>query len=417
MDRTVNRIRIAYISNEFPNLTESYVVKEIEVLRRRGIDVLCYSTKRPRSIELPMHFRTFFDETTYLRPFKPLRLIKAAWFAVRLFEPLKDIYLRVLFHGKEGFFARLKGIGHVWQGIYLSLFLKPEGITHIHAHHGYFASFGAMVVSRVLNIPYSITLHGSDLLIDRFYLDLKLNNCKMCFTISDYNRRFLIDRFPSVPPDRVIVRRMGVEETPGRSVLRANMGSGYFVILSVGRLSPVKNYQFLIEACAKLKESNFGFMCLIVGGGQEKTKLQRLIERRGLNREVKLLDVVDRPFVHVFYQIADLVVLTSRSEGIPLVLMEAMRCGRIVLAPEITGIPELVLDGQTGFLYRVGDLQDFLAKVALINEMSKELNEMRNKAREHVIRNYDEATNLERFTNVFLGMMDLRGSRNENSNL
>jgi len=84
----MNRTRVAYIANEFPNLIESCVVKEIEALRHRGVDVLCYSAKRPKPIELPMHFRTYFDKTNYLRPFKPLCLVKAAWCALRLFKPL-----------------------------------------------------------------------------------------------------------------------------------------------------------------------------------------------------------------------------------------------------------------------------------------------------------------------------------------
>jgi len=63
------------------------------------------------------------------------------------------------------------------------------------------------------------------------------------------------------------------------------------------------------------------------------------------------------------------VVLTSRSEGIPLVLMEAMARGRIVLAPAITGIPELVIAGKTGFLYEPGSLQDFVARLLFIRSL------------------------------------------------
>jgi len=70
-----------------------------------------------------------------------------------------------------------------------------------------------------------------------------------------------------------------------------------------------------------------------------------------------------------WYDRADLVVLTSRSEGIPLVLMEAMARGRIVLAPAITGIPELVIAGKTGFLYEPGSLQDFVARLLFIRSL------------------------------------------------
>ena len=69
-------------------------------------------------------------------------------------------------------------------------------------------------------------------------------------------------------------------------------------------------------------------------------------------------------------RLCDLVVLTSRSEGIPLVLMEAMAHGKTVLAPAITGIPELVKDGETGFLYRAGSLEDFIAKIQTHSQLT-----------------------------------------------
>ena len=76
-----------------------------------------------------------------------------------------------------------------------------------------------------------------------------------------------------------------------------------------------------------------------------------------------------RPQLDSLYRRADVVVLTSRSEGIPLVLMEAMARGRIVLAPAITGIPEIVIPGKTGFLYAPGALQDFVAKILFIQKL------------------------------------------------
>jgi glycosyltransferase involved in cell wall biosynthesis len=69
------------------------------------------------------------------------------------------------------------------------------------------------------------------------------------------------------------------------------------------------------------------------------------------------------------YDQADVVVLTSRSEGIPLVLMEAMARGKIVLAPAITGIPELVIAGETGFLYEAGSLEGFVDRLLFIRSL------------------------------------------------
>ena len=402
-------MRIAYIANDFPNLVESYMFKEIVALRRLGVEVHCYSTKKPPADECPAYLQGYLEETKYLRPLKPFLLCKALWLSIRFAKSLRGVYVRVLFRGTEGLVSRLKGLSHVVQGLYFSLLLRSQDLVHIHAHHGYFASFGAMIASLVLKVPYSMTLHGSDLLVHRFYMDLKLGHCKTCFTISEYNKQFLLHQFPSVPAEKIVVRRMGVEtrrRTDTSQPCERN-GTETFTLLSVGRLETVKNHEFLIEACARLKKMNVTFLCLIVGHGKEKRSLQRMIERYGLLPEVKLLDIVDRPFVDLFYRLADLVVLTSRSEGIPVVLMEAMHSGKIVLAPEITGIPELVSDGKTGFLYRSGNLEDFVAKVVRIREMRGRLDAVRQTAREHVVRNFDEAANLEKFTGAFLAMLGL----------
>jgi glycosyltransferase involved in cell wall biosynthesis len=98
----------------------------------------------------------------------------------------------------------------------------------------------------------------------------------------------------------------------------------------------------------------------------------------------------------------DVVVLTSRSEGIPLVLMEAMAYGKTVLAPAITGIPELVHDGETGFLYRPGSLSDFVNKLHMIRSSSPALSGLRRAARQHVLEHFDREKNLAALADLFV---------------
>ena len=104
---------------------------------------------------------------------------------------------------------------------------------------------------------------------------------------------------------------------------------------------------------------------------------------------------------------SDVVVLTSRSEGIPLVLMEAMALGKIVLAPAITGIPELVRAGETGFMYQSGSLQDFVAQLRFIysqmaGDESAGLLEQIKRNAAHIDQNFNRAKNLQSFADLFL---------------
>src|SRR5947207_6605785 len=220
-----------------------------------------------------------------------------------------------------------------------------------------------MVAARMLDVGFSITLHGSDLLVSADYLDCKLQNCQFCVTISEFNRNYILDHY-AIAPDKVAVHRVGIDLNRWPPV-RAQ-ASSMFTLVSAGRLHPIKNQAFLVLACNSLRNAGVHFRCLIAGEGGEREKLQSLIDEFGLGEEVHLLGHASGVQLARLYSEADVVVLTSRSEGIPVTLMEAMSMERVVLAPAITGIPELVTSGETGLLYQPGSMDDFLAKLMAI---------------------------------------------------
>ena len=152
------------------------------------------------------------------------------------------------------------------------------------------------------------------------------------------------------------------------------------------------------------------FECLIAGEGPEREPLESLIRKNGLQERVRLLGHIDRPGMDSLYAHADVVVLTSRSEGIPLVLMEAMIRSRVVVAPAITGIPEIIIPGKTGFLYEPGDLQDFVNRILFLETLlhsedryaRSALHWIQHAARVHVLHNFGRRENLNQFANQFL---------------
>jgi glycosyltransferase involved in cell wall biosynthesis len=260
-----------------------------------------------------------------------------------------------------------------------------------------------MVAARVLGIRFSMTLHGSDLLLHRAYLDLKLQNCAFCLTVSEYNRRFILEHYPQVNPGKLIVQRIGVDSPRwtyrNTEEVRADK---CFILLSVGRLHAVKDHAFLVEVCRRFKDRGLDFLCLIAGEGPERQSLERRIRELTLREEVKLLGHVPRRQLDYYYASAEVVVLTSRSEGIPLVLMEAMALGKTVLAPAITGISELVVDGETGFLYRPGCADDFVARFEAIRQLGSGLRPIHQAARRHVLEHFNRQKNLAAFGDLFL---------------
>jgi colanic acid/amylovoran biosynthesis glycosyltransferase len=391
---------VAYLTNQFPSSVEPYVAQEIQELRRQGV-VVIPSSARQAPIVIHSDLRALAAETLYLQPVRLTLLIYAAILCFVKFPALRDFYKRALLQGSEPLGRRLRALLHTWLGVYYALLIEGSGVKHIHVHHGYFASWIAMVAARVLKIDFSMTLHGSDLLQHRAYLDIKLKHCKFCLTISEFNRRHIHACYPTVPPDKVVVQRMGVDAGV-RAALHPPRENRHLVMFSVGRLHPVKDHAFLVRACRLMKDRDVPFTCVIAGEGPQRAPIEALIESLDLCGDVRLVGHLSGPQLDAYYARSDLVVLTSRSEGIPLVLMEAMAHGKLVLAPAITGIPELVLDGKNGFLYRSGSLEDFAERVELIRNSLSALGPLGRAARQHVLQHFNRETNLAAFCNCFL---------------
>jgi glycosyltransferase involved in cell wall biosynthesis len=408
---------IAYLANQFPSPVEPYVFEEIGELRRRGVQVIPCSARRPDSLR-ESELQSFAAETLYLQPLRVLRVIRASWFCLRRCMVLADILFRVLAQGSEPPARRARALLHTLLGACYALTLQGRGVSHIHVHHGYFASWIAMVAARLLHIDYSLTLHGSDLLLHGAYLDTKLKHCAFCVTVSEFNRNFVLERYPDVGPAKIIVRRLGVSlPCTVTAASRPELELPRLTILAVGRLHPVKDHAFLLHACHELKSCGTDFICLIAGEGPQRPWLEHLIRNLGLEAQVKLLGHLCRQELDACYQLCDLVVLTSRSEGVPLVLMEAMAHGKTVLAPAITGIPELVKHGETGFLYQSGSLDNFVAQIEVIRNSSSALPRLRRAARQHVLEHFDREKNLAALADllVFRTTRKVRQDAHENS--
>jgi glycosyltransferase involved in cell wall biosynthesis len=340
-------------------------------------------------------------------------LLRAMGLCIWRWKRIWPLISRIVLHGSEGPIERMKAVAHTGLGACYAVLLKGSGIEHIHVHHGYLGAWIAMVAARLLGVKFSITLHGSDVLLHGTYLDTKLENSLFCLTVSDYNRNYLLERYPTVEAEKVIMAHLGVEVLEPTDLVAAKTKmNGFFTFLAVGRLHAVKDHAFLVRACAQLQMSGVPFECLIAGDGPEWRNLALLINKCELQERVTLLGHVAHKNMNSWYDRADVIVLTSRSEGIPLVLMEAMARRKIVLAPSITGIPELVIAGKTGFLYKAGSMDDFVARLLFIRSLmqapegspspGRKLDQIRHAARVQVRENFNRRRRLQTFGDFFL---------------
>lgn len=403
---------VAYLANEFPAAVEPYVVQEIREFQRRGIRIIPGTVRSPHNCQSPLGEHETYEKIVCLEKAGIIVFVRALVLCARRWKQIAALTWELLFENKELPIRRLKTLLHTFLGACYAVSLQDQDVSHIHVHHGYFGSWVAMVAARLLGVSFSMTLHGSDLLLRSAYLGAKLEHCLFCVTISDFNRHYILDHFPAIPPEKILVSRLGVDAS--QDGVRAHKyftnSISIFSFATVGRLHKVKDHEFLIRACIRLRDRGLVFRCLVGGEGPERSHLESLIRKNRLEKWVMLLGHVPREEISSFYRTVDVVVLTSRSEGIPLVLMEAMAQGTTVLAPAITGIPELVIPGKTGFLYSPGSLDDFTKKISFLHKLIStegksgvsRLDWVRHAALTQVAHNFNRSKNLTHFADQFL---------------
>src|SRR5205823_5016870 len=187
---------------------EPCVWEEIRELRSRGKAVVACSVRRPRQVAAQA--AGMASETTYLFPLEPRFALRACWIFFSRFFLIVEFLWRAI-SGPESIQRRGRTIGHTWLGAYLAAVLRNKRIAHIHIHHGYFSSWAGMVAARILGATFSLTLHGSDLLVRADYLDCKLKHCQFCITVSEFNRRYMREKYPELEAHKILVHRLGVD--------------------------------------------------------------------------------------------------------------------------------------------------------------------------------------------------------------
>jgi glycosyltransferase involved in cell wall biosynthesis len=356
-------LRLVYIIGRYPELTTTFIEREISVLRQLGyIEVQPVSIRYPLTPDSisPEHQR-IREDTLYLVPenflaFNLLAFILGNLYFVFLrprvfFATL--IYL--LTHDHPGLQDRLKTILHFWQGVYASYLLRHWDFDHLHAHFIDRAVVVALVVGRLLGKPYSLTAHASNIYRKRILIREKIINAKFVVTVSQHNKAHLLKTYPGLDPEKIYVLHPWVNlshfNPPANRPTHERLH-----ILSVGRLVEKKGHDYLIEACHLLQKQGLGFECRIVGGGPLKPELEERITQYNLRDQVYL--VGGQPQSEVLRLLATwadvfalpcVIAQDGDRDGIPVSLAEAMAMQLPVISTDIVGISELVQPG-TGIL-------------------------------------------------------------------
>jgi glycosyltransferase involved in cell wall biosynthesis len=230
-------------------------------------------------------------------------------------------------------------------------------VRHIHAHHANVASDVALLAASLggEGWSWSFTLHGPAELfaVAENRLPQKAELARFVICISDYARSQLMGMVGTEHWDKMRVVHCAVDLTRFRPVDRRPRAE-VLQIVNVGRAVPEKGQAVLIQALAELARRGVEARLTVVGDGPQLAELRELADHLGLAGSVEFTGAVGQGEIVTYYERADVFAMPSFAEGVPVVLMEAMATGLPVVSTRITGIPELIDDGESGFLVRPG---------------------------------------------------------------
>jgi colanic acid/amylovoran biosynthesis glycosyltransferase len=373
-------LQLAYIIGTYPLLTTTFIDREIKILQQLGADIHILSIRRPPAdTSLSKEQQELRQSVTCLLPVRWFNFTQShLYFALlhprRYFKTL--VYLLTRSH--PSLKARLKTLLHFGEGIYAAYLLRHQSLDHLHAHFVDRAATLALVVGRLLDLPYSVTAHANDIYKDNVLLREKLGEARFVVTVSEFNKSHLLATYPGQDADEIHVLHPWVDLTRFQSPA-ARPASSTLHILSVGRLVEKKGHGYLIEACCLLQKRGIDFECRIIGDGPLQSELEESITRHGLQGQVQLLGAQPPTVVLTnlarcdVFALACVIARDGDRDGMPVALAEAMAMAVPVISCQIVGIDELVRP-QAGLLVPPRDavaLADALQTIYNTNEADR----------------------------------------------
>lgn len=358
----------AYLFERFPSFGQTFCYREVAELYRQGITPPIFSIRNPKD-EPPQDWDTRIARDVHYLP-EEKELLGEVQRASKKRRLSPAIIAALDEWGRRTDFLRL------YQAVYVGLRLQDLGIDHVHAHFAGMAARTAFWIAKFFPITFSFTAHANDIFAPGNFeigLEKLIQTARLIITETDYSEKFLRERFPE-HADRIhrIYNGLNLAEFG-----HANFSSDPPMIVAIGRLIAKKGFANLIRACALLVEHGRPFRCEIFGDGPLESQLRGQVEELGLQEFVQLPGPKPQHELRERLARANVFVLPSvpEAEGgmdnLPTVIMEAMATGLPVVSTRIGGIPEMVIDNETGFLMRTDDpvaLADAIEKV--INDRS-----------------------------------------------
>jgi glycosyltransferase involved in cell wall biosynthesis len=349
---------VAFILKGYPRLSETFIAQEIRALEERGLDIRIFSLRHPtdRAVH-PVH-REIKAPVSYLPEYlhdAPLRVLRA-WRAMRRrprYHAARAAFLADLRRDRTP--NRIRRFG---QALVLAHEL-PQEIGALHAHFLHTPASVARYAAILTGLPWTCSAHAKDIWTTPDWEKReKLAEMEWLVTCTDAGRAHLAALAPSPEKVELVYHGLDLARFAPQPTPRATVKMP--MILSVGRAVEKKGYDDLLAALAALPPGR-DWRFVHVGGGPLLPMLKRQGVQAGIASRLEWRGALPQDEVLRLYREADLFVLPSRvagngdRDGLPNVLMEAQSQGLACVSTRVSGIPELIVDGETGMLVPPGD--------------------------------------------------------------
>jgi phosphatidylinositol alpha-1,6-mannosyltransferase len=335
------------------------------------------------------------------------------------FDQTHDLNLsRLPLSSKSWGLKSLSGLKFYWRNfLIIRSLIKKNKIRQIHCGRCLPEGVFGLMMKIIYNIPYICYIHGEDVETASSSRELSFivkqvlkKACKLIAN-SKNSRSILIDHW-DVPIEKIAVLNPGMDAnkfvpTEYDKVVRKKLGwNDRPVLLTVGRLQKRKGQDMLIKAMPQIIEQHPDVLYAIVGGGEEKDNLKKLVTELSLNNNVQFLSEIPDETMIQCYQQCTLFVLPNRTigkdiEGFGMVLAEAQSCGKPVLAGDSGGTAETMIIGETGYIVDCSRPEPIaLGIINILQHQEKSLT-MGKKGREHAVKDLDWRVHINKSVSVF----------------
>ena len=347
-------MRIAYLFSRYPALSHTFCDTEMHALKQAGVDLEIDVIRPP--LTSFRHSAVDGVEIFYAPPPPVLRAFEQR---ARREGRFPETLVR---EHTERFGEVFKPAQRARNALYFAATLPGRGITQIHVHFGNRAAYTAMLIQSLCGLPFSVTVHGQDFMSDLgspLLLDAICQQAAFIVAVSDFTCELLARQCPSAAGKIVRVHN-GIDAN--RFPFHAPAERRVPLLVTVGRLVPLKGHVHLLDACAQLRDEGVEVHCEIVGDGPERAKLEAHIERRKLTGLARLTgpltqeEVAARLAAATAFVLPSIVEASGATDILPTVVLEAMASGRPVVASQVGGVPELIAQETSGILVPPGDV-------------------------------------------------------------